>query len=232
MIEHINLDSKVKIEPDYVLKSEDQKKPQISEKEVKTEILLDSKTNLKDETFGYVDIENLKPEILLTEEDFHVENYGWDETKDEISQDADDIDEIGDSHLPVRLQMLTQNAENPLGETVKWYNCENCSYHTKWKHHLERHKQVHEARVSHQKSFKCLTCGFITKYKHALLKHSTLEHGEWFKCEECKYETKWKRCYNQHLLNHKGGQIWYHCEICSYKSKWKYHLKRHMVTHE
>lgn len=147
-----------------------------------------------------------------------------------------DMDQQNESNdmlsLPERVVMLSQSSVNPLGEGLKWYNCKFCSYHTKWKAHLERHSQIHlMVMLNKTKSYRCRTCNFTTKYKHALSKHYTLEHGPWLKCDKCDYQTKWTRCFNTHVLSHKGTSL-FKCEICGYNTKWKHHLKRHMFVHE
>ncbi|KAK9869606.1 hypothetical protein WA026_003354 [Henosepilachna vigintioctopunctata] len=221
--EQIAADNKLKFELDHTSIGNIGKIDISPEMKIKTEKLDCVESNLVERNSEDSN-KNFKPEGH-----FHFVNCGFIE-KNEESHEPPMNEE--DPNLPIRLQALSENATNPHVDTLPWHTCDTCSYQSKWKHHLERHKQVHEAELNHNRSFKCFKCGFVAQYKHALLRHSTMEHGDWFKCAECDYQTKWKRSYNQHLLNHKGGQIWHHCDLCPYKTKWKYHLKRHMVTHQ
>lgn len=80
-----------------------------------------------------------------------------------------------------------------------------CSYTTKFMHHLKTHILSH-VRMENTPMFKCYHCSFVSKYKTSLINHLAIHKKDLFKCYHCPFATKYKSCLKKHVS---------HCSLVS-----------------
>ena len=105
------------------------------------------------------------------------------------------------------------------------YNCETCSYSTKWSESLNRHNRKHNGQM-----IRCDQCDYscikmVSLRTHMESKHNTSE----YKCKSCDFKTHTARNIKFHDQKvHQG--IRYFCEYCDFKTAKQSNLKTHQIT--
>ncbi|KAJ8973678.1 hypothetical protein NQ317_011798 [Molorchus minor] len=117
------------------------------------------------------------------------------------------------------------------------YECQICSFKTKNKFSLTKHRLVHKDN-SEVAVYQCGTCSFQTKYKNNLTKHLLLHKDNseiaLYQCEFCEFKTKHKNNLSKHFLVHKDcSEVeMFQCELCDYKTKHKNCFTKHLLVHK
>ena len=115
----------------------------------------------------------------------------------------------------------TELTRHQVTHSEKPYRCDRCTYATKWKHDLKKHKckgliKGSEPSREPQKSdsFKCSSCPFETSNKKALNDHVRKNHSSGtssskksaevvkFRCKQCQFNTNDFSRYVQHRQSH------------------------------
>ncbi|KAI1693211.1 c2H2-type zinc-finger domain-containing protein [Ditylenchus destructor] len=83
----------------------------------------------------------------------------------------------------------------------KRFKCGDCSYSTKYKHHLLTHRRIHSNAKT--KPFKCTECSYASACADDLKKHMRTHTGEKpFKCTQCSYACAQLGNLKTHMLTH------------------------------
>ncbi|KAK9884275.1 hypothetical protein WA026_005227 [Henosepilachna vigintioctopunctata] len=124
----------------------------------------------------------------------------------------------------------------PYNPVTKYYFCKTCTYTTKRKACLIKHKMVHLPDYKRE-IFKCHECGYTVKRQKYLDRHMSLHaKGVDFKkhkCELCSFCTRKKSKLERHMTVHKDERetTMYKCSKCTFITKWKEYLSQHELTH-
>ena len=125
-------------------------------------------------------------------------------------------------------------AEAPSNKTPKTTNfkCDDCSFTTRHRANLKRHKQsYHEQRVLHE----CAECGKAYTTKFALNEHLKNIHEKLkdFKCDLCSFTSGYRSALQVHKKIHKADRTWHECPTCRCSFASQKSMDRHVrVTHD
>ncbi|CAK1592802.1 unnamed protein product [Parnassius mnemosyne] len=108
------------------------------------------------------------------------------------------------------------------------YQCQMCSYTSKFKAAVQRHFQRHHTDKQNR-PFKCCNCNFSTKTKDQITLHNKRsQSNKPLYCSECRFTTLFKCQFVMHQKSH----YQYKCNICNYAYKNKYYLQKHSSVHQ
>ncbi|XP_022093797.1 zinc finger protein 845-like [Acanthaster planci] len=105
------------------------------------------------------------------------------------------------------------------------HRCGECSYVTKRRTNLERHRQAMHSR---DKQLEC--CGSLFNSKSELRRHVRHQHDTGYGCPHCGRVFCRKALLKRHMSVHNGVKE-FACRICSYASSHKSNLERHQRIH-
>lgn len=151
------------------------------------------------------------------------------------SLDINEEVKIEDNSEPI-LRIQGEIGGKPYKPVSKRYFCQTCSYTTKRKACLIKHKIVHFPDYK-KPLFKCNQCGYTVKSQKYLDRHMSLHANgmdfKKFKCELCSFSTKKRSKLDRHLTVHKDERetMMYKCSKCMFITKWKGYLTQHELTH-
>ena len=117
------------------------------------------------------------------------------------------------------------------------YNCPDCSYRSRWKANVSRHRNMHTARRSGQetitpmKSFICDYCGLQYSRQSSLSVHKQMKHTKTFRffCGKCNKGFVQLWAYRGHLASHNEA-LRSKCDRCGSIFNYKNNLKTHQKT--
>ncbi|XP_063926471.1 zinc finger autosomal protein-like isoform X2 [Zophobas morio] len=121
-------------------------------------------------------------------------------------------------------------------DSVKWRECNHCSFRTLRKYALKRHMVNIHFSEDHTEWHHCDQCPFKAKFHYRLNRHIRTRHLKntekanftWYKCAHCRLKTASLEFLNTHVSEkHKKADAEYQCEQCSYKATRKDLLTRH-----
>ncbi|KAJ8937104.1 hypothetical protein NQ318_013062 [Aromia moschata] len=133
--------------------------------------------------------------------------------------------------------MSIKSDPNQDASEVTTYDCNLCSFKTKYKRCLTQHMLIHKD-ASEVMTYRCPLCSYKTKWRKNLTQHMLIHKDAsevtTYDCSFCSYKTKFKSHITQHMLTHKDSSevTTYQCTLCSYKVKIKSSLRRHMLIHK
>lgn len=105
------------------------------------------------------------------------------------------------------------------------FNCEQCSYSTNQKKHLDRHMSAHKSE------YKCMDCPYTTTQKDDYKAHRNAHLIKGFTCDKCDFKSMRSDVMNHHKLQHADLTL-FNCEECDYGTNYSSHIRRHMAMHE
>jgi len=151
------------------------------------------------------------------------------------------VKEIGEEEKKVHGfdRLRGNNTKSKLYELMSAlkFSCRLCSFQTKRKSHLEKHKKMHEENpvvfVCPEKDceFKCIRNGDLTRHRSVHVAACSL-----LPCSTCSYTTTDNRTLNRHIKyahNKKKAErsLLYRCNQCEYKTLKSRFFLRHMKRH-
>ncbi|CAH0551368.1 unnamed protein product [Brassicogethes aeneus] len=106
----------------------------------------------------------------------------------------------------------------------KVYNCDICTFQTRYRGSLNRHKDRHkDAHIKNEK---------INKNEIKEIKKETPKKiTETQQCEHCEFKSDKPSILKKHQITHAGDENCHSCTLCDFKTKWKGNLTRHIATH-
>ena len=117
--------------------------------------------------------------------------------------------------------------------------CDLCSFKTKRKSHLEKHKEIHNRKKP--PLYSCDLCNFKTMRSGNLSRHLLKHSDNIIVCKHCDYKTINKVYMRNHMKkkhnetfkvqNEENVQV-LNCEICGYKTDKETVMKRHLKVHD
>jgi len=160
---------------------------------------------------GNYNFEQLKRNIILDGEDFKCPVEGCDKSCRYKSNMI--------SHIKIHCK----NADS--------YQCPYCSYTTKYKSNLKKHK----ARHTDEYPFQCPYCPHRSKLENNLKSHMLLHGAEKaHRCPHpgCNYKSHYRSNIKVHMVSHSNlGDKKFKCDLCPYSSNYRSNIISHMHTH-
>ena len=102
------------------------------------------------------------------------------------------------------------------------FQCEECSYTTKWSEELQRHSKKHNGKMIHCDQCESLYSTMRELRLHKDSKHDMVEYN----CDKCDYKAHTSRSMKFHEKKiHEG--IRFPCQFCDYKATKKANLRIH-----
>ena len=118
------------------------------------------------------------------------------------------------------------------------YFCDICSFKTKRKSHLDKHKAIH--RKKNLPLYECNICNFKTLRSGHLSLHQLKHTDNVIKCSHCDYKSTSRAAMKYHNRKKHSAVIKKEeeqtevteCQICSYKTNRPSAMRRHLKVHE
>ena len=110
---------------------------------------------------------------------------------------------------------------------IQYYNCEHCSFKSRYKTNLHKHIETIHKDVE----FPCSKCEFISNRHDNLERHIKTIHGDVkYKCNECEFISNRNDAFIRHTDTVHGDKKSFFCPECDSAFKRKDKIKRHVET--
>ena len=212
------------IEPNIVIKSEQQENEDNYDKISNTETVM----NIEDQKFDDIDnnIDHFDPSKSITHNSDGFGHFLL--VSDPLSVKPQNNCKICGKTFS-RAKDVQKHLKNIHGggDLVKIYKCDTCGLNFSLKKDLQNHvvEFVHNG-------IKCETCGKCYRYFSDLNRHiKTVHEGQKTKkCEQCGKAFSRSEYLKLHIKTVHEGQKYHRCEICNKEFGHAYHLKKHIKT--